>query len=132
MKKKIISTALLLIVIIAAFFAGGYMGFNQGFSYSFAGSANEASAAMSVLQRIETERYEEAKGILNALIDSHILTYENAKFADDYVIPFSPILFVLDKEKFNANIKKVLLFRSQHPSENEIVREHVKNVKNKY
>ncbi len=125
MKKKILLFILLFVLLIASFLTGGFLGFNQGFSNAMVSSVNEATMAMSVIKRLNENKNEEAINILNTLLDSHILTYDNAKFADDFLIPFSPVLFILEKEKFDNNMKKVLLYRKENPSNNEKINSYI-------
>lgn len=103
---------------IISFFIGGFLGFNQGYSHGMVGSANDANIAVAVLKRLEENRKEDAICLLNTLIDSKILTYDNAKFSDDFLIPFSPILFMLEKEVLEDTMTHVLIYRRENPSAN--------------
>lgn len=114
MTKKIFWPLLLLVLLCAAFFAGGYIGYSNGYAYrSFYASTTDAYLTLRTLEAMQSRKPASVREDLEQQLDRQIVEHWAGLIGKplDY---FSPVKQEDDVVK--NLMSKVAAYRKKHPS----------------
>ncbi len=112
MAKRIVYTIVILIALFAAFYAGGVLGFYQGYSYSvLTRSTTDSHEIVSALESIQGRRHKEAQDKLELMLDSQLVQHWSLM---DYRPVISFNLMPAQTDAHRKIMSRVVAYRKAH------------------
>ena len=115
--KRLLFAVLFIILMAVAHYAGGVLGYYQGFQASMARRDSDAFATSRALINLRNQDYKGAVDLLETRLDSEIIQCDAAK--ESYRTPYNIFWFIFRRDPQVARSHLLALvgeYRSKHPS----------------